>query len=138
VDASRLHFFGAPASICFSHVLGWLDGRDEFEDHVCNAYGANDRPEYLVRGVRVEENRPYEDIENTSADEGEEEGGVTGGLRRNLELEKSNDETEENDVCANDNITHANRPVVQDTTSGHEKAHAQIDDPENIGKVHRV
>jgi hypothetical protein len=45
------------------HVLGWLDGRDEFEDHVCNAYGANDRPEYLVRGVRVEENRPYEDID---------------------------------------------------------------------------
>jgi hypothetical protein len=55
-------------------------------------------------------------------------------------------ETEENDVCANDNITprssqsldseaaiaghsHANRPVVEDTTSDHEKAHAQIDDP---------
>jgi hypothetical protein len=55
-------------------------------------------------------------------------------------------DTEENDVCANDNITprssqsldseaaiaehsHLDRPVVEDTTSNHENAHAKIDDP---------
>jgi hypothetical protein len=45
------------------HVLGRLDRRDEFEDHVCNAYDANDRPEYLVHGVRIDENRSHEDVD---------------------------------------------------------------------------
>jgi hypothetical protein len=71
------------------HVLGWLDRRDKFEGYVCNAYHANDAPEYLVQGVIVQEDRSDEDVDwgklvlpfevgdlrrtDSSADEGEEE-----------------------------------------------------------------
>lgn len=106
----------APASIRLAHVRGWLDGRDELERGVRDTdkanYGAKDD---LPCRFIVENDAADEDIDwfavrqtqgrrsapraqgriaqltDTAADEGEEERGVAGDLRRDLELEKTGD-----------------------------------------------
>ena len=62
---TRLHLLCAPSSICFPHVLRWLDGGNEFEDYVCDPYDTNHRPKDYERETITKENRSGEDVDYT-------------------------------------------------------------------------
>ena len=58
-----LHLLCAPASVCFPHVLRWLDRRNEFEGCVCDAYEADQRSKDLEHDTVAEEDRSGENVD---------------------------------------------------------------------------
>jgi len=68
------------------HISRGFDGRDELEGHIGETDGANDGTEDLIQDPLVEQDRADKDVENTTAHEGEEEGGVARDLGWDLEF----------------------------------------------------
>jgi len=99
----RLYSLCTPAAVSLPHILGWLDTRDELENHVCYPDDANDRSENDVYGVVIEEDRTSENVESSSANERKQERSIARNLWRNLELKKSDSKTKHNNVNAYDN-----------------------------------
>jgi hypothetical protein len=61
--ALSLDLFGAPTSICLTHVLWWLDRWDEFKGNIGDSDEADDRACNYTENVAVEENGTDEDID---------------------------------------------------------------------------
>lgn len=89
VCGAVLHLLCAPAGVGLPHVGGRLDRRDELEDNVANTDEADNGARDDAQHAAVQQDRAYEDVKGTTADEGEQEGGVSGDLRRDLELEEA-------------------------------------------------
>ena len=74
---------------------------------------------------------------NAAADEREHEGCISGDLRRNLELEKSIAETEQDNVDGADGASNAGfREELTDSSKNHQGSSCEVDNAKDIREIH--
>lgn len=86
---SPLHLLSSPSGIGLAHVGGRLDRGNELEHDVAHADEADDRARDDAQHAVVQQDRSDEDVEGTTANEGEEKRGVARDLRWDLKLEEA-------------------------------------------------
>jgi len=132
-----LDLLGTPASVLgFAHVAGGLNGGKELEGDICDTGDSDDATGNLADNQLAEEQGAEEDVEDTTADEGEEERGMSRHLGRNLELKKADDKTKNNHIAADNDRLHAELEDVRDTTQKGDDANSQVDNAEDVGELH--
>lgn len=130
------HLLSAPASVRLPHILRRFDGRNILQHHVYRSDDADDRPGNDPKDVVVEENRANKDVEDSTADKGEQERGVFGHVGWYLILEQRNRKTKNNHVTADDDALKADGKELTYTTEHHYGADDQVHEPKDVREIH--
>jgi len=77
-----------------------------------------------------------EEVEDTTADEGEHEGGISGDLGRDLEFEEAGSNAENDTVAPDDNRLNAEWEEVGNAPQHHEHGGGQVNYTKGIGEIH--
>lgn len=132
-----LNLLSAPASILsLAHVAGGLDGGNELEGDVCDTDDADDGTSDFAENAVAEEKAAEEDVKSTATDKRKQEQGVTRDLGRDLELEKTDSGAKKDHVDTNNHQLELQAEDVHDTSQDGDDADNQVDDSEDIRKLH--
>lgn len=132
------NLLGAPALVGLAHV-GWrFDRWDEFQNDVTDTKDADNRSSNVLQDMAVENETPDKDIENTTANEGEQEGRIAVDIVRDVgqELQPSNDETKQNHIDTGDDVAHAYREELGNATKNHDGTDSDVGKAEDVGEIH--
>jgi hypothetical protein len=133
---TALYLLGAPALVGLAHVGGRLNGWDELEGDVAETNDPDDAAGNDAQDIVVKQDGADKDVEDTTADEGEHEGGVARDLGRDLELKEADSQAEDDDVNTDNEGLEAKGEELRDATEDHDDAHAKVDEAEAVGEVH--
>lgn len=140
MDAHILDLLSAPGVVGLSHV-GWgLNGRDELQSKVSDTGEADNRTGNILQDMTMQHERADEDVKDTTSQEREEEGRVSVHVIGNLgkKLQSSNNETEDDNVHANDDRAQRCREELSNTAEDHNRTDGDVSEAENVGEIHLV
>jgi len=132
-NAGCLNLLGAPSrGVGLTHVGRGLDGGHKLESDVGDTNDTNNTTSNVADDLCAEEEAAKKDVENTTADKGEEKVGVTRDLRRDLELEETNGKTKDYHVDAEDNGAQSATEEAKDTAENGDGTDGQVDNAKDI------
>jgi hypothetical protein len=119
-----------------AHVARGLDGRDKLEDDVSDTDNANDTTSNLADDGCAKEKGADEDVEDTTADKGEQERSVSRNLGRDLELEQSDRKTKDDHVHGDNDRLKIESEDVNHTANDGDGGNGQVDNAKDVGELH--